>query len=291
MSHLPDELEREMLMRHSVHTALENVYGPRQWDATIAIIAEGESEEADRMTVADAEPDGASLREIADELGCSTTRVIQIISGALRKLRAKQVVREMFLGFDRPFAQVQYNFEAVGRALATASPVSNSSKPCEEKEALEASRGEVGTFDHARWVSDYVSGYGLVGAPCHHDLPVYAPTLAFRGGWPPVRGFVDGVVCGPLEKLAVLVFVTSETLAVERVGEGWTVKRLLVGEEVAIPLMPSMVGTLVFRESLAEAQVDRVSIPMTFELTSCEDNGSGTTWRITRGTTEEEKDG
>ena len=99
MSHLPDDIERDQNLRFSIGTALENVYGPRQWDATIALIAEGEAEAVDWPTHSDGEPDGMTLEEIGDHYGLSRERARGIIQKALWKLRQLPLVREMFLGY------------------------------------------------------------------------------------------------------------------------------------------------------------------------------------------------
>ncbi len=74
---------------------LETAFGPRQWDATVAVLAEGEAEESDWPTYSDGEPDGLTFDEIGAEFGISHTRVRQIVLGALRKLRASPVVHEL----------------------------------------------------------------------------------------------------------------------------------------------------------------------------------------------------
>lgn len=98
MSHLPDDLEREMNLRSSILTACSNVYGPYQWDATLALLAEGEADTVDRPKPSDYEPDGASIREIADECKVSTARVHHILHAAYGKLRCKKIMQELFYG-------------------------------------------------------------------------------------------------------------------------------------------------------------------------------------------------
>jgi hypothetical protein len=96
MSHLPDELEQEANLRASVTTALENVFGPREWSPAAARVAEGEPDPH--------RPKGDDFamthREIGDEIGVSVERVRQIEQKALRKLRhpsrSRQLVEFMY---------------------------------------------------------------------------------------------------------------------------------------------------------------------------------------------------
>lgn len=97
-SHRPDYFEGDMALRSSIMTALENVYGPRQWDATVAVLAEGEAEAVDYPAPSDGEPDGMTLAEIGDHFGVSSARIMQIIAKALRKLRSDPIAREMIFG-------------------------------------------------------------------------------------------------------------------------------------------------------------------------------------------------
>ncbi len=87
VSHLPDELERDLALRASVRTALENVYGPRVTPASAARVEEGDDDgDKDRWP----REDGPAMTydEIGMELGgLSRTRVMEIINRALRKLR------------------------------------------------------------------------------------------------------------------------------------------------------------------------------------------------------------
>ena len=93
MSHLPDDLERDASLRASISTALENVYGPREWDASVAVVDEGE-EAVDRGP-----KDGPEMtyEEIGDELGISVERVRQIAEGAMRKIRHEHGYLEHFV--------------------------------------------------------------------------------------------------------------------------------------------------------------------------------------------------
>lgn len=103
---MPDDLEREEDYYRRTMRALEWRNGDRQWDATLAVLAEGEAEDVDWMTASDREPDGMTLDEIGDalaeeygdRLGTSRERVRQIIMGAMRKLRELPIVQEMFYG-------------------------------------------------------------------------------------------------------------------------------------------------------------------------------------------------
>lgn len=101
LSHLPDEFESEMNLRSSIMTACSNVFGPFQWDAVVATLAEGEAEEIDRPKTSDHEPDGMSVREIANELEVSTGRVHEIMNRAFRRLHSRSIVHELRHG-ERP---------------------------------------------------------------------------------------------------------------------------------------------------------------------------------------------
>lgn len=100
---MPDDLEREEDYRHRTMRALEWRNGDRQWDASLAVLAEGEADDADWPKWSDREPDGMTLDEIGDVLasedgtriGISRERVRQILYGAMRKLRDLPIVREL----------------------------------------------------------------------------------------------------------------------------------------------------------------------------------------------------
>lgn len=109
MSERPNELERLEDYERRTMRALEWRNGDRQWDATVAVLAEGEAEEVDRMTPADAAPDGMTLDEIGaalaeeqgDWVGPSRERIRQIIERALGKLRQDPIIRELYFGSSR----------------------------------------------------------------------------------------------------------------------------------------------------------------------------------------------
>lgn len=82
-SHLPDDFERDVDGRADLLAELETVFGPRQWDATVAVLAEGD-EALERVR----EPDYAmTLEEVGVELGVHRERVRQMQERALEKLR------------------------------------------------------------------------------------------------------------------------------------------------------------------------------------------------------------
>lgn len=84
LSHRPDDFERDMALSHSIVTALENVFGPREWRADAARLEEGEEDE--RRWPKESEY-AMTLGEIGDELGVSRERVRCIIASAFSKLR------------------------------------------------------------------------------------------------------------------------------------------------------------------------------------------------------------
>lgn len=88
--------EHEELFQHRTMTALENVYGPRVWDATVARIAEGEADGVD-TAAAEENPDRPemTLEEISDVLGISRWEVNRIIRSTLRKLREMPILQEL----------------------------------------------------------------------------------------------------------------------------------------------------------------------------------------------------
>ena len=119
MAERPDDLEHEQSLRSDTLYGLESEFGPRQWDATVAILSEGEAEEVDYMTYADGEPDGMTFGEIGEELGLSRERVRQMILQALRKMSEHPVIRELRFA-SRPglMATAEDIDAAIERALA-----------------------------------------------------------------------------------------------------------------------------------------------------------------------------
>lgn len=89
----PDDFEREEALRVGTWRALEGTFGPRQWDVTVAILAEGEATEVDFATPD--VPDGLTYREIGDAIGLSPTRVQHIIEDVFSKLRKHPVLNEL----------------------------------------------------------------------------------------------------------------------------------------------------------------------------------------------------
>lgn len=85
LSHRPDELERDEVMRREIWRALESRLGARLWSASVAEQAEALEDEGQRRK----DPFFAmELGEIGDALGLSKERVRQLIQRALEKLRA-----------------------------------------------------------------------------------------------------------------------------------------------------------------------------------------------------------
>lgn len=91
LSHLPDDLERDTALCASVTTALENAYGPRDWPASAATLAEGEGEGRIGRWPQDP-PYAMTCGEIGAVLGLSRSRVLGIIETALGKLRHRAQV-------------------------------------------------------------------------------------------------------------------------------------------------------------------------------------------------------
>lgn len=100
-SHLPGEFEREESMRSDVLSDLAAEFGPQQWDATLAVIAEGESEYFDTVPTCKTNhygvpvPDGCTLAEVGAELGVTKQRAMCIEAGAIRKLRRSPYAQEL----------------------------------------------------------------------------------------------------------------------------------------------------------------------------------------------------
>lgn len=100
-SHLPGELERAESMRASILSDLSDEFGPQQWDATLAVIAEGESDRFDTIPTCRTNyhgvplPDGCTLEEVGREIGVTRERVRCIEAKAMRKLRRSAYALEL----------------------------------------------------------------------------------------------------------------------------------------------------------------------------------------------------
>jgi hypothetical protein len=91
ISHRPDELEMETSLRAGVLADLESEWGPRQWDATVAVLAECEE-----STPRERDPQyEMTLAEIGVHFRLSGDRVRQIQEQALRRLRNNREVRDL----------------------------------------------------------------------------------------------------------------------------------------------------------------------------------------------------
>lgn len=101
-SHRNDELESEESMSRDAMSALEEAFGPRQWDVTVATLAEGEPDRDDLKTDP---PNEKTLRVVGNELGYSVERTRQIEQRALRKLRNDPLIYELYFGEVRPVGQ------------------------------------------------------------------------------------------------------------------------------------------------------------------------------------------
>jgi hypothetical protein len=73
---------------------LEAEFGPRQWDATIAVVAEGEFDGVGEPQ----DHDGDTFATIGQDMFISVERVRQIHDAALRKLRRNPLIFELFHG-------------------------------------------------------------------------------------------------------------------------------------------------------------------------------------------------
>lgn len=83
-SHRPDDVEQEAALCHSVMTALENVYGPREWTPAAARVEEGDGDgDGDEARGGDF---AMTYGEIGEAFGISRERVRGIINTALQKL-------------------------------------------------------------------------------------------------------------------------------------------------------------------------------------------------------------
>jgi hypothetical protein len=88
MSHLPDEMEQDERLVHSVLTALSNVYGPRLLGTSAARVEDGEDVSGWRRRRLDREPPWSMThKEIGVVLGITASRVQVIEQEAFRKFR------------------------------------------------------------------------------------------------------------------------------------------------------------------------------------------------------------
>ena len=74
---------------------LELEFGPQQWDATVATLAEGDNDGERRGGVEDYE---MTLGEIGFEMGLSSESIRIIQEKAFGKLRNSPLLRELFFG-------------------------------------------------------------------------------------------------------------------------------------------------------------------------------------------------
>ncbi len=103
LSHRPDELERHQNLRRETREDLERHFGPMQWDATVAIVAEGEKTGADDSPGGTDEDDGCmSLDQIGEHFGITKGMAHLIVKRALRKLvmhpTTFDILRELHTG-------------------------------------------------------------------------------------------------------------------------------------------------------------------------------------------------
>lgn len=93
LSHRRDDLEQTERFYQGVMKDLEMRFGDRQWDATLAVLAEGESDGSEDEGLEGQPGDGCfTLHQVGIELGVGRDRARQIQEGALRKLRANDTV-------------------------------------------------------------------------------------------------------------------------------------------------------------------------------------------------------
>lgn len=98
VSHRPDEMERDEELRASTMSDLVAEFGPQQWDATLAVIAEGEGEQSDTRESGYC-VDGCYLQEVADAIGLSRERTRQIEQDAMGKIRRNPLMFEVYHGY------------------------------------------------------------------------------------------------------------------------------------------------------------------------------------------------
>lgn len=98
LSHRPGELERDEAIQSSTLSDLVAEFGPQQWDATLAVIAEGEGEQSDTRESGYC-VDGCYLQEVADAIGLSRERTRQIEQEAMAKIRRNPLMFEVYYGY------------------------------------------------------------------------------------------------------------------------------------------------------------------------------------------------
>jgi len=99
LSHRPDELERDEELQASTMSDLVAEFGPQQWDATLAVVAEGEWEQSDTRE-SGYYVDGCYLQEVADAIGLSKERTRQIELEAMDKIRRNPLMFEVYHGYE-----------------------------------------------------------------------------------------------------------------------------------------------------------------------------------------------
>ncbi len=121
LSHLPDEMEREATALRDLRADMAHEYGPLQWDATVAVLAEPDEERG--LITAERRSDNwyeATLDEVASELGIVKERARQIQEKAIRKLRRPgriAILHELYFG--EPYRDFRHERE-IERAIELA---------------------------------------------------------------------------------------------------------------------------------------------------------------------------
>jgi hypothetical protein len=94
VSHRRDPFEQDEHARRSTRHALEFAFGPTQWEATVALLAEGEAstDELRRANKDAPDEDEWTLEDIGILLGVGRERVRCIEADALAKLRASPAI-------------------------------------------------------------------------------------------------------------------------------------------------------------------------------------------------------